>query len=341
MAGRGGDQRPLSPPYGRDLFYASLLFERIWNRRSEAGRRFAREHERLYKHWRRLVKAMITYRGGTSLMAGTEHELDILELSRRSEWYPKPRPLTSEEQACWEWRTSIAQDASLDIYVNLGRPDDGDHATWKIWGNASSFLAQWAYEPAHNANPDVKQKRRRRRDTIVKYRHEVSAFCERWRLRARWAAPAIIQHHFFRAGNESVVDQTEPPLRTYAVDPGTPVSLPLTVKLPGRTQEQFERDRDTELNLAETSILQAAGGWLRVVRNQYSREEHAVWEKRNDSSCVLLEWNGRRLVSSGRFRGQYSSTFEPSPSSATIPHLSIPSATISTADVSGSLSFPL
>ncbi len=81
-----------------------------------------------------------------------------------------------------DWRTSIAREASLDIYVNLGRPDnffthsDGDDGHLKIWENAASFLVQWANEPARNANPDVKQKRWRRRDTIVKYRRKVSAF---------------------------------------------------------------------------------------------------------------------------------------------------------------------
>ena len=305
MAGRGGDHRPLSPPYGRDLFYASLLFEHMWNRRSKVGLRFAREHQCLYKRWRRLAKGIIAYRGGIAPMAlveDTEHDIEIMETYFKNRYYPKPRPLTADEQSCLEWRTAIASEASLEIFVNLGRPSDrpqywdGNQEPWKTWEEVSKFLVEWIEEPSRNANPNVKRKTRLRRDTIVTYRLEVSAFCERWRLKAWWAVPAIIQHHFFRADNESVV---VPPLSIYAVDPGTPVALPVTVKLPGRAEEQFKQDRARELDLAETTILQAAGGPIRVIRKHFSRCERTEWERFNDSSCVLLEWNGHRFLPRG------------------------------------------
>ena len=308
MVGRGGDHRPLSPLYGKDLFYASLLFEHMWNRRSKVGLRFAREHQCLYKRWRRLAKGIIAYRGGIAPMAlveDTEHDIEIMETYFKNRYYPKPRPLTADEQSCLGWRTAIASEASLEIFVNLGRPSDrpqywdGNQEPWKTWEEVSTFLVEWIEEPSRNANPNVKRKTRLRRDTIVTYRREVSAFCERWRLKAWWAAPAIIQHHFFRADNETVVDQTVPPLGFFAVDPGTPVSHPLTVKLPGRTEEQFELDKTRELNFAETTVVQGDGRPIRVVRSHYSREERAVWEKRNDSSCVLLDWDGNRFLPQG------------------------------------------
>ena len=119
-------------------------------------------------------------------------------MDHRHAWYPKPRALTSDEQVCLEWRTAIASDASHEIYLNLGRPlnqpldCDGTQEPWKTWEKVSSFLVKWGNEPAYNADSDIKLKRWRRRTTIVKCRQAVAALCQRWMLKAWWAAPAII-----------------------------------------------------------------------------------------------------------------------------------------------------
>lgn len=208
---------------------------------------------------------------------------------------PKPRPLKSEEQACLDWRTAIARDASFEIYLNLGRPLnkppnwDGTQEPWKSWQDVCSFLGKWANEPAYNANPHHKRKRWRRRMRIVKYRREVADFCDRWRLKAWWAPPAIVHDHFLRGKNESTWDPTIPPLNMYVFDPAPLVSLPLTVKLPGRTCAQFKHDKARELSRVEITVLQAAHGPVRVIRSHFSPGERAAWEDAVDASCTTLE----------------------------------------------------
>ncbi|MCI0780805.1 MAG: hypothetical protein J4N93_05880 [Chloroflexi bacterium] len=247
------------------------------------------------------MKGVIAYKGGVSPLAAiedTERDLENLEWDNRSDYYPEPRPLTPEEHACLEWRTAIASEASHEIYVNLGHPtdrpqdSDGTQEPWRTWEDVSSFLVKWGNEPAYNANRHIKMKRWRRRPMLVKYRQEVSAFCERWRLKAWRAVPALIQYHFLRAEYESTWDPSIPPLSMYGYDPGPPVTLLLMVKLPGRTVEQFKRDEARALSLVEITMIQASRGPIRVVRSHLTREERADWEKSVDSSCVTLEWDG-------------------------------------------------
>ncbi len=233
MSGRGGNQRPLTPPQGRDLKYAHLLLKSMWSDTSPAGKRFAHDREGPYQRWRRPIRGIIVCKRG-SPFAGIEdidRDLDNLECDHRSDEYPEPRPLTPEEKACW-------------------------------------------VRPA----------------TIAKYRQDVAAFCDRWRLKAWWAVPAIIDHHFLLTEHESTWNPTAPPLSMYVYDPGPPVSLMLTVKLPGRTEEQFERDKARALSLLEVIENLQADSW--VTRSHFSREERADWERSIDSSCVLLEWDG-------------------------------------------------
>lgn len=311
MASRGGNQRALLPPQGKDLYYGRLLFEAIWARSDRPGQRFAEEYERLYHRWRRLVKGIIRYWGRSPLgvIEDTERDLENLELHHRNNWYPTPKPLTAAEQACLEWRATIAGEALNEIYLGLGRPLnhprdwDGTQEPWKTWEDVSVFLANWADEPAVKANPHVKQKRWRRRTIIVKYRQEVAEFCNRWRLKAWWASPGIIQHHFLLSGDESDWDPTLPPLSMYAF-PDTPVSLPLMVRLPGRTEDQFKLDRTKALSLVETATIQGAGGPIRVVRTHFSHEALADWEKTIDSSCVTLFWDGQRYLRKGILPGK-------------------------------------
>ena len=309
MVGLGGDQRALTPPAGRDLHYARVLFEALWSRPSKQGRRFADEYEKLYQRWLRLAKVIIRNNGGITpfgTLGDTDRVLDLLELpDNRNSCYPNPRDLNDEELANLKRRRAISSEALEEIYVDLGRPLDQRDAlgceseSWRIYDDASSFLVRWGNQPAYDANPNIKRKRSRRRELIVSYRKEVATFCTRWRLKAWWAVPALVQHHFFRAQGGPTLDSTIPPMSMYALDSGEPAVLSVTVKLPGRTEEQYERDKSKAINLAETTVLQADGGQIRVVRSRFSREERVEWEASIDSSCVLLEWDGCRFLPLG------------------------------------------
>ena len=220
-----------------------------------------------------MLKGIIAYKGGLIPLSGiedTDHDLDLLELDHKSDYYPAPTRLTTKEQACWEWRQSIASNASNDIYVNLGRPNqppdwDGTQEPWSTWETASGFLQKWANEPAYQVNPHVKRKRWRRRSTIAKYRQEVAAFCKRWRLRAWWSVPAIIQDHFFQAQMGLSWDPGLPPLSMCVVDPGPPVSFLITVRLPGRTLRQFKDDRTKAEGLVDSFVLRGTEGPIEVL----------------------------------------------------------------------------
>lgn len=306
LSGAGGDQRPLTPPEGRDLYYARLLFEALWRDASPAGRRFTIESEELYLYWRRLVKGIIAFNGGISPLGAikdTQRDLELQACNHRSQAYPKPRALTAEENACLQWRTALANDTCREIYLNLGCPSDqpfdwdGTQEPWKTWSEASSFLSKWGNEPAYNANPHVKQKRWRRRTIIFEYLQAVLDFCESWRLKAWWAVPAIVHYHFTRAQNESNWDLRITPLGMYAIDPGWPASLPIMVKLPGRTEEQFNRDKTKAFSRVESTILEGSGGPIQVLRTHFSREDWTDWEKTADAACVLLDWDGHPDVS--------------------------------------------
>ena len=305
LSGVGGDQRSLTPQEGRDLYYARLLFEALWRDASPAGRRFTIESEELYLYWRRLVKGIIAYNGGTSPLGAikdTQRDLELQACNHRSQAYPKPRALTAEENACLQWKTGIANYACQEIYLNLGCPSDqpfdwdGTQEPWKTWSEALSFLTKWGNEPAYNANRHVKQKRWRRRTIIFEYLQAVLDFCESWRLKARWAVPAIVHYHFTRAQNESNWDLRIPPLSMYAIDPGWPASLPIMVKLPGRTDEQFNRNKTRALSRVEGTILEGSGGPIQVLRGHFSQKDWTEWEKAVDAACVFLEWDGHPYV---------------------------------------------
>jgi len=282
-----------------------MLFEALWSDVSPEAQRFALDYDTLRHRWHRLIKAIFAYRNGFFPLAAledTEHDLEILETDFKSRYYPKPRPLTVEEQSCLEWRTAIANCASQEIYENLGRPLnlppnwDGTEEPWKTWEDTCTFLAKWGNEPFTNANPGLRLRKWRRRKIIVTYREEISAFCDRWRLNAWWAVPAIIQHHFFQADYEPIVDSAIPPLSVYTSEPVRPIALPITVKLPGISEEKFEADKERALNLAETTVIQGAGGPIRVIRTRFSREDRDYWENSVGSTCVLLEWDGHRFL---------------------------------------------
>jgi len=325
MVGRGGDQRALTPPDGRDLQYARLLFDALWSRTSKPGRRFAKDHEILYQRWLRLARVIIRNNGGATpfgSLGDTDRVLDLLELpDDRNSCYPSPRDLNDEELASLKWQRAIASEALDDIYVNLGQPLDQREKfgytseSWNIYNDASTFLLRWGDETAYEANPNIKRKRWRRREIIVNYRREVATFCKRWRLNAWWAVPAIIQNHFLRADDDFNWDRTIPPLSMYLLEPNAPVTLPLTVKLPGRTDEEFEIDRARALDLVETTVIQTARGPIRGIRAHLSREERTGWERSNDSSCVLFEWDGHRYLKQtvGKSTGSSDFTTPPRP----------------------------
>ena len=81
LSGIGGDQRPLIPPEGRDLCYASLVFEALWQDTSPAGRQFAKESEELYLYWRRLVKGITSYNRVRRDLANEKQKTRITNLT--------------------------------------------------------------------------------------------------------------------------------------------------------------------------------------------------------------------------------------------------------------------
>ena len=305
MARQGGDNRAFTSPHGRDLLYARLVLEAMCNDTTEAGKRFAKEREDLYLRWHRLIRTIIADHGGDSPFPSIESVdeiLDYLEWHRKSHVYPKPRPLTPDEQNCLKWRTEIALEATQEIFINLGRPSqpqdwDGTEGPWSTWEEVSTYLGHWGNEPYHNANPNSKLKQSaRRHGIIIEYRKEIASFCARWRLNAWWGAPSVIDDQFVRAQLEPNWDPSTPPLSLYRYDPGPRVAVILTAKLPSRTQEQYEQGRLRSMNRAEATDLHLESGPVHVIRTDFSREEWSEWEKTTDVSCVTVEWNGDRYI---------------------------------------------
>ena len=153
MSGRGGNQRPLTSPDGRDLQYARLLFDALWSRTSKSGRRFAKDHDILYQRWLRLARVIIRNNGGATpfgSLGDTDRVLDLLELpDDRNSGYPSLRDLNDEELASLKWQRAIASEALDEIYIDLGQPLDqrdalaSESESWKIYDDASSFLLRW------------------------------------------------------------------------------------------------------------------------------------------------------------------------------------------------------
>src|SRR5918996_2200008 len=242
---RDGDRRPIRPTQGRDLDYASLLCAAMCEGSSEESKRFNLDRENLFLRWERLLRVLICYQvpgwaGPPSTLDRIESYLETAVVSHllRPVWYPKPRPVTAEEDRHLHLREAVASEALVEIYQDL-RPYEGSSSEQanQEWEDVTSFLLHWVDETAREANAQCKI-RNSRRTAVQRYRQEVADFCQKWGLHAWWAVPALVQSHFFRI--EAGYDQL---LGLYIKGAGEVPKFTIIVQIPGTTEEQFECDQ--------------------------------------------------------------------------------------------------
>ena len=193
---KGGDRRPIHKSKGRELIYASHLMQALTEDTSESGLAFNQDRLRLFRRWERLVRVLMRNppRGSGRLPSELDAIGDYLQVATlgRSVVYPKPRPLTPEEETRLICRQNAASEAFDDLYPELMPHESGQDEETQVWGEVTNFLNQWTDEVFWTANPG----RKRRISThpmVKKYPKEVASFCKNWRLDAWWAVPAIIQ----------------------------------------------------------------------------------------------------------------------------------------------------
>lgn len=299
---KGGDHRPIIRPEGRDLHYASLLMQALCDDASEAGIPFNQEREALFLRWQRLIRTLSNYAlpGWGEPPPTLEHfdkYFDLLE-SPRDVFYPRPRPLTSEELSQYQFRQQAASEAYDDLYIELHPYKEGtDQASNRIYEEAVSFILGWVNEVCRQANPNVKR-RTSKRLMVKRYRHEVEDFCRRWHLDAWWAAPSIHKSHFMRVE----LDIDAPPLSTYLYmwSEVWPESYQTIVaRLPGATDEEFERDCRALSHAMLEDTAQGDRGVINVTRRP-KRFEMATLEDERGASCVVIDWDGR-----DRYKSRY------------------------------------
>ena len=92
--GRGGHRYPIEHAEGRELDFASLLWDALFSHKSPQGAQFRSELDDIYLRWRRLVKVLTSYR--TSSWNGPSSDLQHLVDSLKSLTIPTqvvyPRP---------------------------------------------------------------------------------------------------------------------------------------------------------------------------------------------------------------------------------------------------------
>jgi len=132
------------------------------------------------------------------------------------------------------------------------------------------------------------------------YLGQVGEFCDQWRLDAWWTVPAMIQSHFFRIKT----DLDTPPLSLYSVGAWPGASNTIVVKLPGASDDQFERDRCLFSGLMASEVQQVNGEHV-VARWRPNRAEMTRAEVVSDAACVVVDWDGRN-----RYRSRYDPAVE-------------------------------
>lgn len=290
---RGGDRRPIERLQGMDLSLATLLLKAMTKDISEAGERFNNEREVLFQRWERLVRVIDRhpppgYGSFPSVLDAVENWLKGAAIA----WpvlYPMPRQLTPEEQAEFKGREEVAQKLLGDLYPRLRQPVGPQNGeAWQTWNQAVTSLHSWTREIFLRANPGRLQ-RTSRRIGVRKYHEEVRDFCERWRLRAWWAVPAIVHSHFLRVrtGLNGLLD-------LYVVGTWNNNEIPIVAPLPGTTNEEFERDFPRLRDLMLEKVLEPKSGTLPgiVVRWRPDRAEMTRREERLGAKSVVVDWDG-------------------------------------------------
>ena len=120
--GRGGHRYPIEHAEGRELDFASLLWEALFSDGSQQGVRFRSELDGVFLRWRRLVTVLTSYR--TSTWNGPSSDLQHLVDSLKSLTIPTrvvyPRPhSTPEIEAEIAERSGIAAAAINEVCGEL------------------------------------------------------------------------------------------------------------------------------------------------------------------------------------------------------------------------------
>ena len=288
---RGGDHTPLVMSLGKDLSHASLLLRAMENDRSPAGLRFNGDLEALYRRWERLIRVLASYNGHALHHSGPPPTLDgyaqwmRLVLAPSPRQYPRPRPLTIEEQEEFDRRQGIFEESNLDLYRKL-QPYTGNEENDRMWEmNAKEFWV-WVADVRRNANPYTRW-RTSKRVKVEQYFNEVRDFCGNWRLKAWWAGPSILQSHSLRAqtGLDSLMG-------IYMVGTWSPPEYMLVAQLPGTSSDAFERDRQRFSDGYLGQTIKDKLGDIQV-RWEPTRAEMREIEDRYGAACVIIRWDGR------------------------------------------------
>jgi len=195
---RGGNNRPLARTEGGELAYAKLLFDTIRRLKTKEARRFEAERVALFNRWKRWIVtiAPLAESLGCSPLYNLTHQDRFREAleQRPPVWYPPPRKLTDQELAEQAGRYRIGDEVEKELLRAMGL---AGHRRPRIPLDARlgiRDLRAWASEVWTTANPG--RKRRQSRPMVLRYYSEVEHFCEKWRLLAWWAVPAIMNSHF-------------------------------------------------------------------------------------------------------------------------------------------------
>lgn len=291
----GGNQKPIVRVAGTDLHCAHLLFEAMTELRTKQSRQFVREYVALTKHWHRWVK-LVSARFGE--MGSPAYDLYYQDrywtavAIPREPWYPPPVELDQSQQGEESRRYRVVTAVSEELFSDWSNEEiNGNGLFWRAANAVNVELHGWARGVWREANPD--RKRRRSVARVDKFLAAVSAFAERWHLRAWWAEPAIVNHQFLLSQNTNW-----PFLGVFATGIGPPLEATILVPTPGAGPAHA---------LADAEELWE---WRRVEHIDDVRVEHFMeWPElcerglTRGARCVWLDWDGSTRIES-RFSGQ-------------------------------------
>ena len=199
--GRGGRRYPIEHAEGRELDFASLLWEALFSDMSPQGARFRSELDGIFLRWRRLVDVLNSYRASSwnGPSSDLQHLLDSLKSLTVPTLVAYPRPHTTPEiEAEIAERSGIAAAAIKEVCGEL--ITDGRYfkdESKRILGEATRSFTLWQNRPFWGANAG-RRHRYSNHPYITRYIRDVEGFCSRWGLNAWWAVPSIIDSHFKR-----------------------------------------------------------------------------------------------------------------------------------------------
>ena len=286
--GRGGRRYPIEHAEGRELDFASLLWEALFSHKSPQGAQFRSELDGVFLHWRRLVRVLTSYR--TSFWNGPSsdlrHLVDSLKSLTVSTRVAYPRPHTTPEI-----ESEIAERSGIAATVinEVGREliADGRYVNDRAkstLSEATRTLTLWQNQPFWDANPG-RRHRYSNHSYITRYLGDIEAFCSRWGLNAWWAAPSIIDSHFKRGTIGS-----KRPLSIYMRGSFRGISRNVVVvKLPGRTEADFRRDSARLQEVVAKKVIESSYGSFEV-HERLSRSDMALLEESIDASCAVIDW---------------------------------------------------